>query len=186
MMKRILTLTALAAMLAACSGPKTEDPVKTAIQAAVAQQLGEFQYFNFTALELVDSSNFAQEIERRRSTLELRRQQNLKMAEKYAGENKPRNAQHVREKAEDDARNLEGLAQIEQRLAEHDSLQLMELYVYKFSADAKLANGTKSEIRDFHAGITPDGRVIGLAQKQLAVYKGTGALLPGYREIFED
>ena len=177
---------ALVAAVAACDGKKVEDPVKTAIQAAVAEQLGEVQKMDFVTLELVDSSTFAQEIERRRSTLETRHQQNVRIAGNFESENKPRNAQKAWEKAGQDEKNLEGLSRIEERMASHDSLGLTELYIYKFSAYAKLVSGTKSEMRDFYAGITPDGRVVGLSQKELAIYKGTGALLPGYRELFDE
>ena len=82
MRTHIIALIALVCTLASC-GKKQEDPVKAAISNKISEQIGETSNIYFSSLALVDSTTFGEEIARRRTTLEIRRKQILKLAGQY-------------------------------------------------------------------------------------------------------
>lgn len=184
-MKKLII--ALMALLAICSCTKKEpSPVEAAIKDKVSAQLGELQYLEFSELTLVDSCTFADEIARRRKTMELRYNQNVKLAKEYNSQYKANNAQAKWQAAVKDLKVLDGLSGIEERLAAHDSLGKTELYRYKFSARAKPVGGSSTEIKDMYIAITPSFEIIGMDYKKDGVLKAGGSLIPGYQALFEN
>ncbi|MCR4571333.1 MAG: hypothetical protein K5652_03960 [Bacteroidales bacterium] len=182
-MKKLIIALFPLLLLISCGEPELT-PVQEAIKQKIEGQLGELDYISFSNFELIDSSRFSDEIARRRKTIETRRILNLKKAEEFRNSGKPVNAGKKFEAAEKDGKVLEGINAIEQRLAEHDSLDVVELYRYKFSAVAR-ASGVNTEIKEMYVAITPDNRIIGMDYKKDATLKGGGSLLPGYHELFQ-
>ena len=180
--KHILSI-ALACVLSACGG-KQASPVEAAITEKVTEQLGDLNSMYFSSLALVDSTTFGEEIARRRNTLETRRQQNLKLARDYEAAGKSKNEAKKREDAANDLKHLEGLAAMEQRLVEHDSLNVVEVYIYKFSGRARNYKGTVT-IDDMYVSITPAVEVVAMDYKKEGVLKSAGRLIPGYSALFE-
>ena len=180
--KHIL-LVALACVLVSC-GEKPTSPVEEAITKKVAEQLGDLDNMYFSSLALVDSTTFGEEVARRRNTLEARYKQNLKLARDYEAAGKLRNEAKKREDAANDQQRLEGLAALEQRLAENDSLNVVEVYIYKFSGKARNYKGTVT-IDNMYVSITPDNEVVAMDYKKEGVLKSTGHLIPGYSSLFE-
>ena len=176
-MKKLIIALFPLLLLISCGEPELT-PVQEAIKQKIEGQLGELDYISFSNFELVD------EIARRRKTIETRRILNRKKAEEFRNSGKPVNAGKKFEAAKKDGKVLEGINAIEQRLAEHDSLDVVELYRYKFSAVAK-ASGVNTEIKEMYVAITPDNRIIGMDYKKDATLKGGGSLLPGYHELFQ-
>ena len=168
-MKKLIIALFPLLLLISCGEPELT-PVQEAIKQKIEGQLGELDYISFSNFELVDSSR--------------RRILNLKKAEEFRNSGKPVNAGKKFEAAKKDGKVLEGINAIEQRLAEHDSLDVVELYRYKFSAVAK-ASGVNTEIKEMYVAITPDNRIIGMDYKKDATLKGGGSLLPGYHELFQ-
>ena len=185
-MKRFLLITAVAVLCICCGAPKQEDPVCEAIKAEVAGQLGELRSFTWDSIEQVGTSSFGDEIARRRNTIEVRRKQNLKLAAKYKAEGKSNNAAKKEAEAAHDAKVLEGIDALEARLAKADSLDATELVIYRFSARAKASDGTSSHIKDMYIALTPQNEVAAMDYSREKLFKATGRLLPGYRELFED
>ena len=180
---RIIVLCGLL-LAVACSEKKTT-PVQEAIKASVSGQLGVLKSMEFSQLVLVDSTTFGDEIARRRKTIELRHTQNQKYAAQYQAQGKVVNAGKKLEDAAKDEKVLAGIDAIEQRLAEHDSLGVTELYVWKFSARAFPADGGCVSIEDMFIAITPDNKVVALDYTAANLLKGTGRLIPGYSALFD-
>lgn len=185
-MKRILVISILLAGFCSCGAPKQEDPVHEAIKAQVAAQLGELRSFSWESFEQVESTTFGNEIERRRTTIETRRKQNLKLAAGYKASGKANNAAKKESEAAKDAIVLEGIAAIESRLAAADSLDVTELVVYRFSAKAKTADGASSEIKDMYVAMTPDNKVFSMDYTKGNMYRTSGKLLPGYSALLAE
>jgi len=182
MKKLIIALLAML-VLNSCGEPELS-PVQLAIKDKVSGQLGEVKSIFFKEIALVDSSTFADEIARRRKAIEIRHKQNLKLANDYESKGKPTNARIKREAAAKDQKVLDGIKAIEERLAANDSLGKTELYRYKFSAIAKMADGSSSDINDMYIAITPENEIIGMDYKKDGVFKAGGSLIPGYKDLF--
>lgn len=178
-----LVSVALACALAACGG-KQASPVEAAITEKVSAQLGELKSIYFESLELVDSTTFGEELARRRNVLDIRYKQNLKLAKDYEAAGKVRNELKKREDAANDLKHLEGLAELERRITEHDSLGVTEAYIYKFCAKANTDAGW-TDIKDMFIAITPSYEIVGMDYKKEGVLKGTGRLIPGYQDLFK-
>lgn len=183
MRTHIIALIALVCTLASC-GKKQEDPVKAAISNKISEQTGETSNIYFRSLALVDSTTFGEEIARRRTTLEIRRKQNLKLAGQYEAAGKVKNEAAKRSDAANDLKRLEGLSAIESRLAANDSLDVVEAYIYKFSGSARTYKGTVS-FTDMFVSITPQHEVVGMDYKKEGALKSAGRLIPGYSTLFE-
>ncbi len=181
---QLIPAVAAAILLATACSVKQISPVEAAITKKVAEQLGDLDNMYFSSLALVDSTTFGEELARRRNTLETRRQQNLKLARDYEAAGKMRNEAKKREDAANDLKHLEGLSALEQRLAEHDSLNVVEVYIYKFSGRARNYKGTVT-IDDMYVSITPVVEVVAMDYKKEGVLKSTGHLIPGYSALFE-
>ena len=175
---------AAAILLATACSVKQASPVEAAITEKVTEMLGDLDNMYFSSLALVDSTTFGEEIARRRNTLEARHKQNLKLARDYEAAGKMKNEAKKREDAVNDLKRLEGLAVLEQRLAEHDSLNVVEVYIYKFTGLARNNKGTVT-IDDMFVSITPAYEVVAMDYKKEGVLKSTGHLIPGYSDLFE-
>jgi hypothetical protein len=182
-MRKYILAAVLAFAVCACTN-RSVSPVEAAIKERVAAQLGELKYLEFSNLELVDSSTFADEISRRRATIELRHSQNLKLAEKYRNEGKQNNEAAKLAAAAKDEKVLKGIDALEERLAAGDSLNVTELYVYRFSGRARTADGN-TNIENMFIAITPQNEIMAMDYKKDAVLKGTGKLIPGYQALFD-
>ena len=182
-MKRAVISAFILLALQACA-PKQSNPVKDAIQDKVAAQLGELKSLSFTNLELIESSTFGDEIARRRNTIELRRKQNLKLAEGYQDNGKVLNAKAKLDAALKDEAVLKGIDALERRLADHDSLSVKELDIYKFSAVARTSAGS-TDIKDMFIAITPENEIVAMDYTKDNLLKSSGSLIPGYKALFD-
>ena len=182
-MRKILLIAAAIAGLTACtSTPK--DPHLVALENAIVKQLGEGTKVTIETFQKVDSTTFGEEIARRRTTLEIRRKQNLKLAGQYEAAGKVKNEAAKRSDAANDLKRLEGLSAIEFRLAANDSLDVVEAYIYKFSGSARTYKGTVN-FTDMFVSITPQHEVVGMDYKKEGALKSAGRLIPGYSALFE-
>ena len=181
---RLIVLCALL-LVTACSEKKST-PVQEAIKASVSGQLGELKSMEFSELLLVDSTTFGDEIARRRKAIELRHSQNQKYAAQYKAEGKPTNARKKLEDAAKDEKVLAGIDAIGQRLAEHDSLGVIELYIWKFSGRAFPADGGSVSVDNMYIAITPENKVEAMDYNAANLLKGTGRLIPGYPALFDN
>ncbi|MBR4823010.1 MAG: hypothetical protein IKZ71_07645 [Bacteroidales bacterium] len=183
MKKLIIALIPLLTLIS-CGEPELT-PIQEAVKQKVEEQLGKLDYITFNEFELVDSSKFSDEIARRRHTIEVRYKLNDKKAQEYKSKGMLTNAGIKRQAAEKDLQVLEGIKALEQRLAEHDSLDVVELYRYKFSAIAR-SDGENVTIENMYVAITPDNQVVAMDYKKDGVLKATGSLIPGYREMLAE
>jgi len=183
-MKRFPIILAALATLVSCGGPKQESPLKTAIVGEIREQLGdEGAAVSFNTVELVDSSSFAQEFDRRRATLELRLSQNEKLYKKYLDAFQTSKAKEKEALVKKDKEHLAALAELEASLK--DTLSCIAFYDYKFSGSAKKSDGSKVLIKDTYIAITPEFEVLALSNEQKSLRKSTGKVIPGYSAIFE-
>ena len=179
-MKRILFVmaAAAAAVLAVSCGGSEPDPVAEAIKAEITTNMAEgFTSVKNITYELVDSTTFAQEFERRIKTFEVKRDADGKYLLKYTREGKTRNAAIKSDAYKRDLEILRDLDSLHAACA--GILDDVAYYDYRFSADAKGDNSVM-QFRDAYVAMTPEHEVIGMTAKQKDLHKGLGKVIPGY------
>lgn len=165
----------------ACSG-KQDNPVEAAIAAKATESMTDASFKLYT-LELIDSTTIGVELDRRIETLNLRLKQNYTLEEKYRKEGKRLNAEKKLQDIENDRENITKAYALRESLA--GSLNDVAYYDYKFSGQAKSKEAVMN-YKDAYATVTPDFKVLTLSARQEDLHKGTGAAIPGYKEIFEN
>ena len=181
-MKRILLFAVLAtaAILSSCT-PKAADPVEQAIVSEILSMPQGFSKVTFLNCEMIDSTTFAQELDRRVKLFETKRDADGKLLLKYTQEGKPRNAALKNESYRRDLEILRSLDSL--RAASAGILDEIAYYDYRFSADADGEESGKMQFRDAYAAVTPDFEVIGLTAQKKDLHKGLGKVIPGYLEL---
>lgn len=181
-MKRTLIFVAAALLLASCGG-KTPSPVEAALNAAIAENLGqELKSVTYASLEKVDSTTFGQELEKRRAVLAQKAKSEEELYMKYMSEGKRTNATMKLEAVTKAKASLARLDSLAGTIA--DRLDEVAYYDYTFTAAAK---GVEKDVafKDAWALITPDLEVLGMATSQKSVHKGSGKVIPGYVEMLK-
>lgn len=178
-MKKIIIIAASAALLLV-SCTKTPDPVRDAIQAEILGMEQGFTSVSFRSLEKVDSSTFAQELDKKVKTFELKKQSDEKFLMKYMQENKTKNAELKRASYTADLQMLASLDSLKGTLS--PIMNDIAYYVYKFSADAK-GDAASMSFSDAYVALTPSNEVLGMASKFLDLSKRLGKVIPGYMDI---
>ena len=184
-MKKILFFTVSLALLAGAvlsCGPKQADPMEQALAEKIQQAVGGEAKVKVYSMEVVDSTTFRTELERKFKIFNLKIEQNRKFYETYLKEGKPKNAELKSKAIRKDQEILKGLEAIQERLGER--LDEVAYYDYKFTASAVLKSG-RENYNDYFCAITPDGRVLGISSDQNAIHKGTSSVIPGYKALLE-
>lgn len=176
-------IVAAAVLLASC-GDKAPGPVEAALNAAIAENLGqELKSVSYASLEKIDSTTFGQELEKRRAVLEQKVKSEEELYVKYKTQGKSTNA----------SIKLEAVTKAKASLARLDSLagtltdRLNEVAYYDYTFTAAVKGAEKDvTFKDAWALITPDLEVLGMATSQKSVHKGSGKVIPGYVEMLKE
>lgn len=179
-MKRLFVLACAAAMLAACSEPKAEDPAVTAIKSSIAGIVGDDAKITVFSFEKMDSTTFGQEIEHRLGVQKMAEVQNAKYANKYNAVGKSQKSLKKRALMERNKEIAAGLEAIRARMA--DSLDVVAYYDYKFSGKAEKED-TVTEFNEYWASVTPSCEVLNINPKQKGLHTNLGKVIPGYSAL---
>lgn len=180
-MKKILFAAVAAALLCSCA-QQTLTPVQEAVKNEAVKTLTGDVSFKYTDFQLLDSTTFATEIDRRIDVFNTKISQNLKYLEKYMNEGKRKNAQAKFAEIQKDKRILGELMAIKEQMGE--DAEAVAYYDYSFSGEAK-ADGKKILFENCFVTVTPDNKVLTMANSCEDIHKGTGVVIPGYRELLD-
>jgi len=176
---KIFTIAA-AVLLASCAGQQT-DPVEEALRQEICFNMPQaFNNVSFATIELVDSTTFGQELDKRVKLFELKAKVEAEYAESYLAQGKRKNAEVKTESVKYCQEVLAALDSLRGALGSR--IDDVAYYDYVFSARAAGKDGNM-EFNQSWASITPSYEVIGLASKQADVHKGLGKVIPGYLDI---
>ena len=176
-----LVLAALAALSVCACATRTADPVHEAITHEIIDNMDKgFTEVRINHVELIDSTTFATEFERRIKLFEAKRDADSKLSVKYLAEGKKKNSALKASSYVNDIMILVSLDSL--RKASSDILEKVAYYDYKFSAVAK-GPDSSMEFKDAYAAVTPDFKVIGMTAALKDLHKGLGRVIPGYLEI---
>lgn len=132
------------------------------------------------SVELIDSTTFATEFDRRIKMFQAKKDADEKLSVKYLAQGKKKNNAL---KAQDYVKDVMILASLDSlRNASENILGKVAYYDYKFSAVAK-GPDSSMEFRDAYAAVTPDFKVIGMTADLKDLHKGLGKVIPGYLAI---
>lgn len=182
MMKKILLLAAVLCAAAACGGRKAPeaDPVRDAIVASLLESDPQLREVRFETLSKVDSSTVSEELARRVSTFEIRRDQDERLYSQYARSGKPKNAQLRYDSLQKDKLVLAGLDSLGEALGAR--LGEVAFYEYVFTGRGTGENYTVI-FDEVYAAVTPDLRVLAVSKKKADLRKTTGRAVPGYEAL---
>ena len=180
-MKRILLMAW--AVLAVCScTQKTPDPVAEALVTAMTKDIQEPCSIQISNLQVLDSTTFATEFQRRIGIYELRLDQNSARFEKYVREGKKKNATKMFQEMQRDTKIFNELNVLKELMGP-DTLNTA-YYDYSYTYSGKVGN-QKLPARQAFATVTPDGRVLTFAGDRKDIHKATGLVIPGYQELLD-
>ena len=180
-MKRILLLAGILSAVAACS-PKTPDPVAEAIVAEMTKDIDQPCKIVVDNLQLLDSTTYATEFQRRISIYEIRLDQNQARFEKYVREGKRNNATKMFQEMQRDTKIYNELNLLKELMGD-DTLKTA-YYDYSYVYRGKVGD-QKIPSKQAYATVTPDGRVLTFAADRKDIHKATGLAIPGYRELLD-
>lgn len=181
-MKKITVALASIAMFISCSD-KTADPVKEALIAEIGKTMKvEAPDVYFSNIARIDSTTFAEELDRRKVVLETKCKVLEKQALKYSAEGKLNASRNKVEELSATRNRLKDLEKLAQSLA--DIADKTAYYDYTFSATAK-GDGRKMEFKEAYATVTPDFQVLGICSQKKDIHKGMGKVIPGYLEMLK-
>lgn len=180
-MKKILLAAIAAALLCSCT-EKALTPVQEAVRNEAVKTLTGDVSFRYTVFQLLDSTTFATEIDRRINVFDTKISQNLKYLEKYMNEGKRKNSQAKFTEIQKDKRILNELIALKEQMGE--DLESVAYYDYTFSGEAKV-DGKKVLFDKCFVTVTPDNRVLTMANNAEDIHKGTGVVIPGYQELLD-
>ena len=183
-MKKTLLLLAVLFAAVSCGGKKAPeaDPVRDAIAASLMESDPQLSDVRFESLSKIDSSTFAEELERRISTFEMRRQQDERLYGNYARSGKPKNAQLRYDSLQKDKLVLAGLDSLGKALGAR--LNDVAFYEYVFTGRGTGENYTVL-YEEVYAAVTPDLRVLAVSKKKGDLLKTTGRAVPGYEALIK-
>lgn len=182
-MKKILFVLSLSLTIISCGNKAgKEDPVQAALREFLVEKYPEFEKISFDAVEAVDSSSFDDELLRREKLFSLRMKQDDALYKKFVQEGKQKNAQLRYDNLVQDIRITNGLDSI--RAVMGNNVNDVAFIIYKFSGSAEGGNKT-TYFKETLAAVTPDYKVINIAPKQNELFKATGRVIPGYRQLLK-
>ena len=180
-MKKITLLVLAVLAVCACS-QKEPDPVADAIVAEMMKDIDQPYKIVVEELQLLDSTTFATEFQRRIGIYDLRLDQNTARMEKYIREGKPKNATKVFQELQRDTKIFNELNALKEMMAE-DTLKTA-YYDYSYFYSGKVGE-QKVPRKQAFATVTPDGRVLTYAADRKDIHKATGLVIPGYQELLD-
>ncbi len=180
-MKRILLMAWVVLAMGSCS-QKPSDPVAEAIVAAMTKDIQEPCSIQISDLQLLDSTTFATEFQRRIGIYEIRIDQNSSRFEKYVREGKKNNATKMFYELQRDTKIFNEL-NVMKELMGPDTLNTA-YYDYSYTYSGKVGD-QRLPARQAYATVTPDCRVITFTGDRKDLHKATGLVIPGYQELLD-
>lgn len=182
-MKKFLFVLPFSLIILSC-GSKTveEDSVQKALEEFLIEKYPEFEKISFDTVEAIDSSSFDDELIRREKLFSLRMKQDDALYKKFVQEGKQKNAQLRYDNFVQDIRIKNGLDSIRAVLG--NNVNDVAFIIYKFTGSAEGGNKT-TYFKETLAAVTPDYEVINIAPKQNELFKATGRVIPGYRQLLK-
>ena len=180
-MKRLTLLLCTALALCACS-QKEPDPVADAIVAEMTKDLDQPFDIQVENLQLLDSTTFATEFQRRISIYDIRLNQNTERLEKYIKQGMKKNATLMYEELKKDTKIYNELNAMKEMMGD-DTLKIA-YYDYSFTYGGKIGD-SKLPPKQAYATVTPDNRVLTYAADLRDIHKATGLVIPGYKELLD-
>lgn len=182
-MKKILTILSVSLLLVSCgNGAKKSGPVQTALRQFILEKYPEFEKVTFETIEKVDSCTFDQELLRREKLFALRMKQDEGLYKKFVIEGKQKNARIRYDNLLQDIRIKNGIDSI--RIDMGEAVNDVAFNIYQFTATAEGSDKT-TYFQAVLAAVTPDYKVINLAPKRNELFKATGRVIPGYRQLLK-
>lgn len=180
-MKKLI-IAALFACLAATSCSETEkSPLEEAVSQYVLTTAGNPEWkFKLKSIEVIDSTTFATEFDRRITVFNTRINQNTMLYNNYLKENKKNNATRKRDEILKDREILTRLYMARDEMG--DAIDEIAYYDYKFSAAVSSGRQTVP-FDDCFVAVTPDNEVLCFTRDPKDLHKSTGKVIPGYLEI---
>lgn len=180
-MKKIILILGAALTLCAC-GKKTPDPVAEAIVAEMTREIDQPCAISIENLQVLDSTTFATEFQRRIGIYELRLDQNTARMEKYIREGMKKNASKMYEELKKDTKIFNELNAMKEMMGD-DTLKVA-YYDCSFTYGGKIGNQKVAPKQAF-ATVTPEGKVLTYGADRKDLHKATGLVIPGYRELLD-
>jgi len=180
-MKRIIMLLCVALSLAACT-KKEVDPVSQVIIEAMTKDIDQPVDIRITDLQLLDSTTFAVEFNRRIGIYDTRLDQNTARMEKYMREGKKKNASLMFESLQKDTKIYNELNAMKEMMGD-DTLNVA-YYDYSYTYGGKVGDSRIPPKQAF-ATVTPDYRVLTYVSDKRDLHKATGLVIPGYQELLD-
>lgn len=180
-MKR-LTLLFLAVLAVSACGQKASNPIADAIVAEMTKDIDQPFDIRVSNLQLLDSTNFATEFQRRISIYDIRLNQNTERLEKYIRQGMKKNASLMYDELKKDTKIFNELNAMKEMMGD-DTLRVA-YYDYSFTYGGKIGNNKLPDKQAF-ATVTPDGKVLTYAADRRDIHKATGLVIPGYKELLD-
>lgn len=183
-MKKLALIPIVALCLASCGQQKQPDIYKDAIETEIIRLVGPDAKVSFTTFERIDSTTFGKELEYRHGLIQTRRNQNLKLMEKYKKQGMPTNMEKKAKSAALDAEVLKGIEALRERMAAADSLDIIAYYDYHVAGEAKSSEGTTTFPNHF-ACVAVDGTLLNFTDNPRFLHKSIGKVIPGYHTVLK-
>ena len=180
-MKRLILIFSAALAVCTC-GQKTADPVAEAIVAEMTREIDQPCSIRVENLQLLDSTTFATEFQRRIGIYDLRLEQNTARLEKYISQGMKKNATRMYEELKKDTKIFNELNAMKEMMGE-DTLKVA-YYDYSFTYGGKIGEQKVAPKQAF-ATVTPQGKVLTYCADRRDLHKATGLVIPGYRELLD-
>lgn len=180
-MKRLTLILCAALAVSACT-QKEPDPVAEAIAVELTKDIDQPFDISVHNLQLLDSTTFATEFQRRISIYDIRLQQNTERLEKYIRQGMKKNATLMYDELKKDTRIYNELIGLKEMMGE-DTLKIA-YYDYSFTYGGKVGNSKLSD-KQAYATVTPERKVLTCVSDQRDLHKATGLVIPGYKELLD-
>lgn len=177
-MKRLIIVAVTAAVVCSCAKEEPKSPLELAIEQKAVESVADHPYtFKITKLELLDSTTFRTEFERRTKVFQVRFDQNNKLFQRYMKEGLRENAMSKVPIMRKDRNRVAALDSMKTRMG--DSIDMIAYYDYLVSADVTVDKQTL-DFEDVYFAITPDNRILSMTKNKKDLHKATGFAIPGY------
>lgn len=180
-MKRLTLILCAALAVCACT-QKEPDPVAEAIAAELTKDIDQPFDISVHNLQLLDSTTFATEFQRRISIYDIRLQQNTERLEKYIRQGMKKNATLMYDELKKDTKIYNELIGLKEMMGE-DTLKIA-YYDYSFTYGGKVGSSKLSD-KQAWATVTPECKVLTCVSDQRDLHKATGLVIPGYKELLD-
>jgi len=136
---------------------------------------------SITDFAVTDSVTTGQQMRASRTLFQKKKDYLAAMADRFWSQKKKKNARLWEAKA---AHADSLLVQIDSlfTVLQKDSSNIL-YYCCRFSGEGKRTSGTLVVFENWHATVTPDGRVFNIISDQSKLKLGMGSALPGYTEV---